>query len=110
MAAESTFLLFPDGRDYETPVVLANQAIRARNTASGAEYHPPFHPVSSIANAPRAWRSVGRGMTPDEMLGALKGADWAYPALAVYRTAGEDRWSFVYLGMGMGMSSSREDE
>lgn len=94
------YTLFPDGREYETAVALVNACLRARNAVTGADYHPPFHPMSSIADAPRAWRSVGKGIEPDEMLRILAGVDWVYPALVVYRVQGADtRWNMVTLGM-----------
>lgn len=93
------YTVFPDRREYETSVVLANERIRARNAVTGAEYHPPFHPISSVADAPRAWRSIGKGMEPDEMLRILGGVDWVHPVLVVYRTSGDERWNFVTLGM-----------
>ena len=41
------------------------------------------------------------GDSTEEMLRALRGIDWAYPALFVYREADEDRWSHVRVGLSL---------
>jgi hypothetical protein len=97
----TTYALFPDSREYETEVVLANEKIRARNAVTGAEYHTPFRPAPFTAPV-RSWisYSVDEGMEPSEMLALLRSVDWVYPALVVWRTEGADtRWNQALLGL-----------
>jgi hypothetical protein len=35
------------------------------------------------------------------LLDGLRRIDWAYPALVVYRESGDDRWSYVTLGLSL---------
>lgn len=95
--ASVTFVLFPDGRDKDFGVAAVNREMRARNTGP-SPYHSPFRPMIYGAKA-QAWFSIGSGLQPDEMLAMLKVVDWPYPAMLVYRTGSEDRWSFVTLGL-----------
>jgi hypothetical protein len=95
--ASVTYVLFPDGRDNDLGVSAVNREMRARNNGP-AQYHSPFRPVDFGAKA-RSWYSVGSGIQPDGMLALLKAVDWPFPAMLVYRTGDEDRWSFVTLGL-----------
>jgi hypothetical protein len=69
---EGEFVLFPDAREED-----ANADEGNRITCDG------FAVVD----------------TPDEVLLRLRRIDWAHPALLVYRTEGENRWSTVLLGL-----------
>ena len=37
--------------------------------------------------------------SPDEALERLRRIDWRHPALVVYREDGDDRWSYVMVGL-----------
>lgn len=54
-------------------------------------------------NADDAQRITSDGIAteapPDEILPRLRRIDWAHPALLVYRSDGENRWSQVLLGL-----------
>lgn len=43
--------------------------------------------------------ALGDRLSPDEALPRLRRIDWAHPALVVYREDGDDRWSYVTLGL-----------
>lgn len=72
MATE--FVLFPDARELD------------ENTDAGNRITVDGSAVES---------------SPDEILPRLRRIDWAHPALLVYRSDGENRWSQVLLGLSL---------
>lgn len=93
----ASFALFPDAREGEEPFAVANRALRARNVGE-AVIQSPYRPMSHISPV-RGWVSVGHGMDPDEMISILTGIDWHHPAMLVYRTSEDDRWSHLMVGL-----------
>lgn len=52
--------------------------------------------AASIEQASEALRIAP---TDEEALARLRRIDWRHPALVVYREDGDDRWSYVTLGL-----------
>lgn len=43
--------------------------------------------------------TLARDERLDDLLARLRRVDWRHPALLVYREQGENRWSYVMLGL-----------
>lgn len=52
-------------------------------------------------NRATAWTGIPASATRsvDTVLVELRSIDWAHPALVVYREDGDDRWSYVMVGL-----------
>lgn len=72
MAQETKYVIFPDAREQD------------QNTDAGNR-------ITCDGFALKAG--------PDEVLPRLRRIDWAHPALLIYRSEGENRWSQVLLGL-----------
>lgn len=97
------YTLFPDGREAEALVTEINQILRDRAFES-EDYHGPFRPTSYTTPLV-AWSSHGEGLEPEEMLRILRSRSWSWPALLVYRTSEDNRWSYLHLGLGFAEES-----
>lgn len=93
----ATYALFPDAREGDQGITQVNKALRERNV-SASEYHAPFRPTSAIAPIV-GWTSSGFGLEPEDMISILRGIEWEFPFLLVYRTSKDTRWSFVTVGL-----------
>lgn len=69
---ETEYVLFPDAREQGVNADEGN-----RITCDGSAVEAP----------------------PDDVLPRLAAIDWAHPALLVYRSEGENRWSQILLGL-----------
>jgi hypothetical protein len=94
---DATFALFPDAREGWRSVAQADEALQERSS-DDARHQSLFRPMSHISSV-RGWVSVGHGMDPDKMLALLRRIAWEYPALVVYRTSEENRWSHLMVGL-----------
>jgi hypothetical protein len=97
-----SYYLFPDRRESPAVVGEANETIKTWSAGPGRNYQAPFGQVS-FTSPVSGWVSVAGywGVPPLEMMTILKGIDWAYPALLVYREAEDDRWSQLLLGLSL---------
>jgi hypothetical protein len=93
----ATYAVFPDAREGDAPIAQANKALRERNV-SAPQYHAPFRPTSATAPIV-GWISSGQGLEPEGMIAILRGIEWEFPFLLVYRTSEDTRWAFVPVGL-----------
>jgi hypothetical protein len=97
------YVLFPDSREPEGTVEGINKEMRSARELTGhsrAFWHTRFH--SADPSYPERLRWYDR-LTNDEDVNGfvawMRTRDWRYPALLVYQTIGDGRWSYVMVGL-----------
>jgi len=65
--------------------------------AAECRFFPDRREEARNVRLANAARNLSTSM--DQLLARLRNIDWRHPALVVYREDGDDRWSYVTIGL-----------